>query len=66
MLVCPCHESIFDPSNDVNVVKGPTAKPLAKTLVEEDDKGGIYAVDIIGGWSRKNDNITVYVYIRHA
>jgi arsenite oxidase small subunit len=48
MLVCPCHGSIFDPSNDANVVKGPAAKPLAKILVEEDDKGDIYAVDMIG------------------
>ena len=48
MLICPCHGSVFDPSNDANVVKGPASKSLAKILIEEDDKGDIYAVDIVG------------------
>ncbi len=47
-LECPCHGSIFDPYNDANVVSGPAKAPLAKIIVEEDSKGDIYAVDIIG------------------
>jgi arsenite oxidase small subunit len=47
-LECPCHGSIFDPYNDAKVLSGPAKAPLAKIVVEEDDNGDIYAVDIIG------------------
>ncbi len=48
MLECPCHGSLFDPINDAKVIKGPAVKALPKIVLEEDENGDIYAVDLIG------------------
>lgn len=32
-LVCPCHGSIFDPTNNARVVRGPASLPLAKVRI---------------------------------
>lgn len=47
LIKCPCHGSMFDAKTG-DVVGGPAGRPLAKIVLEEDDKGDIYAVDVIG------------------
>lgn len=36
-LECPCHDSIFDPENGAEVLKGPALKPLPQIPVKVED-----------------------------
>ncbi|MBN9174234.1 MAG: Rieske 2Fe-2S domain-containing protein [Microbacterium sp.] len=42
-LLCPCHQSQFDVSNNAAVIFGPAARPLPQLPIEVDDEGYIVA-----------------------
>jgi Rieske Fe-S protein len=44
LLVCPCHNSIYDPAHGAAVVSGPAPSPLSSLKVAVDPKGNIWLV----------------------
>lgn len=42
-LLCPCHQSTFDMTNDCEVIFGPAKRPLPQLKIEVDDEGYLYA-----------------------
>jgi Rieske Fe-S protein len=42
-IVCPCHGSVFDPSNGAEVVRGPAGRPLPSLPVQVEADGTIVA-----------------------
>ncbi|TWE13023.1 ubiquinol-cytochrome c reductase iron-sulfur subunit [Rudaeicoccus suwonensis] len=42
-LLCPCHQSTFDLSEDCRVIFGPAKRPLPQLKIEVDDAGYLYA-----------------------
>jgi len=42
------HMSVFDPLRDGKVLDGPADYPLARILLDTDEKGNIYAVGVAG------------------
>jgi Rieske Fe-S protein len=43
VLICPCHEAVFDPANDAAVLQGPARLPLPKLpIVIDAASGSIY------------------------
>ncbi len=45
MLVCPCHNSLFDPTKGAAVVAGPAPSSLPSLAIRVDAKGNAYALD---------------------
>lgn len=45
MLVCPCHNSLFDPAKGAAVVGGPAPSCLSSLAIRVDAKGNAYALD---------------------
>ncbi|GAA5161944.1 ubiquinol-cytochrome c reductase iron-sulfur subunit [Ornithinimicrobium tianjinense] len=62
-LLCPCHQSTFDMTDDCKVIFGPAKRPLPQLPITVDDEGYIVAVDgfrePIGPsfWERKRPGI---------
>lgn len=60
-LFCPCHQSVFDVSDDAAPVEGPATRPLPRLPIELDDDGYLVAVsDFVepvgaGFWDRARD-----------
>ena len=48
MLVCECHQSVYDPKHSGRVVEGPAPCSLPMISLEVDKKGDIYAVGVAG------------------
>jgi ubiquinol-cytochrome c reductase iron-sulfur subunit len=44
-LLCPCHQSTFDMTNDCEVIFGPAKRPLPQLPITVDDEGYIVARD---------------------
>ncbi len=44
-LLCPCHQSTFDMTNDCEVIFGPARRPLPQLPITLDDEGYIVAAD---------------------
>jgi ubiquinol-cytochrome c reductase iron-sulfur subunit len=42
-LLCPCHQSTFDITNDCAVVFGPATRPLPQLQIAVDDQGYLIA-----------------------
>ncbi|MBB2892315.1 ubiquinol-cytochrome c reductase iron-sulfur subunit [Flexivirga oryzae] len=42
-LLCPCHQSTFDVTEDCKVIFGPAKRPLPQLKIEVDDDGYLYA-----------------------
>lgn len=42
-LLCPCHQSTFDMTNDCEVIFGPAKRPLPQLKIAVDDDGYLYA-----------------------
>jgi ubiquinol-cytochrome c reductase iron-sulfur subunit len=42
-LVCPCHQSVFDPTDAANPVGGPAPRPLPQLSLGVDDEGFLVA-----------------------
>ncbi|GAA1895385.1 ubiquinol-cytochrome c reductase iron-sulfur subunit [Lapillicoccus jejuensis] len=42
-LLCPCHQSTFDATNDMNVIFGPAKRPLPQLKITVDDEGYLVA-----------------------
>ncbi|MDQ2743561.1 MAG: Rieske 2Fe-2S domain-containing protein [Chloroflexota bacterium] len=45
MLLCPCHNSVFDPGKGAAVVSGPAPSRLPSLPIRVDTKGNVYALD---------------------
>lgn len=45
MLLCPCHNSTFDPNRGAAVVTGPAPSPLSALAIRVDAHGNVYALD---------------------
>ena len=43
-LVCPCHQSVFDPLDGAKPVGGPATRPLPQLPLGIDDKGMLIAL----------------------
>ncbi|RJR17221.1 MAG: arsenate reductase (azurin) small subunit [Nitrospiraceae bacterium] len=48
MLVCECHQSIYDPKQSGKVVEGPAPNSLPMVALNVDKNGDIYAVGVAG------------------
>lgn len=48
VIQCCVHMSVFDPLRDGKVLDGPADYPLARILLDTDEKGNIYAVGVAG------------------
>ncbi|MBI5664705.1 MAG: arsenate reductase (azurin) small subunit [Nitrospirae bacterium] len=48
MLVCECHQSVYDPKQSGKVVEGPAPCSLPMVSLEVDKNGDIYAVGVAG------------------
>lgn len=48
MLVCECHQSVYDPKLSGKVVEGPAPSSLPMVLLEIDKNGDIYAEGVAG------------------
>ena len=48
-LVCPCHQSVFDPTDAAEPVGGPAPRPLAQLPLEVDAEGYLVAKDGFAG-----------------
>ncbi|MBI5055125.1 MAG: arsenate reductase (azurin) small subunit [Nitrospirae bacterium] len=48
MLVCECHQSVYDPKQSGKVVEGPAPNSLPMLALEVDKNGDIYAVGVAG------------------
>jgi ubiquinol-cytochrome c reductase iron-sulfur subunit len=44
-LLCPCHQSTFDMTNDCEVIFGPAKRPLPQLPITVDDEGYLIAAD---------------------
>ena len=44
-LLCPCHQSTFDMTNDCEVIFGPARRPLPQLPITIDDEGYLVAAD---------------------
>jgi ubiquinol-cytochrome c reductase iron-sulfur subunit len=44
-LLCPCHQSTFDMTDDCNVIFGPAKRPLPQLPIAVDDDGYLVAAD---------------------
>jgi ubiquinol-cytochrome c reductase iron-sulfur subunit len=44
-LLCPCHQSTFDMTDDCNVIFGPAKRPLPQLPITVDDEGYLVAED---------------------
>ncbi|QFG68240.1 ubiquinol-cytochrome c reductase iron-sulfur subunit [Ornithinimicrobium pratense] len=44
-LLCPCHQSTFDMTDDCNVIFGPAKRPLPQLPITIDDEGYLVAAD---------------------
>ena len=42
-LLCPCHQSTFDATNDMNVIFGPAKRPLPQLKIQVDGSGYLVA-----------------------
>ncbi|GGB20521.1 cytochrome bc1 complex Rieske iron-sulfur subunit [Flexivirga endophytica] len=42
-LLCPCHQSTFDLTEDCKVIFGPAKRPLPQLKIDVDDEGYLYA-----------------------
>ena len=45
LLLCPCHQSTFDMTDDCNVIFGPAKRPLPQLPITVDDEGYLVAAD---------------------
>jgi ubiquinol-cytochrome c reductase iron-sulfur subunit len=60
-LVCPCHQSVFDPSDSARPVGGPAPRPLPQLAIEVDDEGFLVAQgdfrDVVGplAWNEADE-----------
>jgi ubiquinol-cytochrome c reductase iron-sulfur subunit len=60
-LFCPCHQSVFDVSEDAAPVEGPATRPLPRLPIEVDDDGYLVALSDFpepvgpGFWDRARD-----------
>ncbi len=48
MLVCECHQSVYDPKHSGKVIEGPAPNSLPMVSLEVDQNGDIYAVGVAG------------------
>ncbi len=48
-ILCPCHASLFDPAQDVAVIRGPANRPLPALPIEISDDGQIVAAGGFAG-----------------
>ncbi len=48
MLVCECHQTVYDPKQSGRVVEGPAPNSLPMISLEVDKNGDIYAVGVAG------------------
>jgi len=48
MLVCECHQSIYDPKQSGKLIEGPSPSNLPMISLEVDKNGDIYAVGVAG------------------
>jgi arsenite oxidase small subunit len=48
MLVCECHQSIYDPKQSGKLIEGPSPSNLPMVSLEVDKNGDIYAVGVAG------------------
>jgi len=48
MLVCECHQSVYDPKQSGKVIEGPAPNSLPMVALEADKNGDIYAVGVAG------------------
>ena len=48
MLVCECHQTLYDPKRSGQVVEGPAPNSLPMISLEVDKNGDIYAVGVAG------------------
>lgn len=48
MLICECHQTIYDPKQSGKVVEGPAPCSLPMVSLEVDQNGDIYAVGVAG------------------
>ncbi len=48
MLVCECHQSMYDPKQSGNVIEGPAPNNLPMISLEVDKNGDIYAAGVAG------------------
>lgn len=48
MLVCECHQSVYDPKQSGKVVEGPAPNGLPMLALDVDKNGDIYAVGVAG------------------
>ncbi len=48
MLICECHQSVYDPKQSGKVVEGPAPNSLPMVALEVDKNGDIYAVGVAG------------------
>ena len=44
-LLCPCHQSTFDMTDDCKVIFGPAKRPLPQLPITVDDEGYLIAAD---------------------
>jgi len=45
-LICPCHQSHYDPAVGGMVVIGPAELPLPRVMLEVDAHGNVYALGV--------------------
>lgn len=48
MLICECHQSVYDPKGSGKVVEGPAPSSLPMVSLDVDKNGDIYAVGMAG------------------
>jgi len=48
MLVCECHQTVYDPKQSGKVLEGPAPCSLPMVMLDVDKKGDIYAVGVAG------------------
>lgn len=48
MLVCECHQTVYDPKGSGQVIEGPAPSNLPMISLDIDDSGDIYAVGVAG------------------
>jgi arsenite oxidase small subunit len=48
MLVCECHQSVYDPKRSGKLIEGPSPSNLPMVLLDVDSNGDVYAVGVAG------------------